>query len=188
MCCEVQVWSERLCNSSLYSPDNAPAICNTIVHFLPVRKSQFLWALLWQSSLLHQDLNKNFWRGTELQKIFIYSKAIKRIVLLVGKNEIQQPIIRCIAPVAMLDERPASWLLAPWPQQAALAIILLTHPCGTDPLLGLFVANACVTATLRTTERETGAAAPQLKSQALWLKQFVPSVDYRHERQTIPSP
>lgn len=68
----------------------------------------------------------------------------------------------------------------PGSQQAARAIILLTHPCGTDLLQGLFVANACVTATLRATERETGAAAPQLKSQALWLKQFVPSVGDRH--------
>lgn len=36
-------------------------------------------------------------------KIFIYSKAIKRIVLLVGKNEIQQPILRCI------DLSPCLW-------------------------------------------------------------------------------
>lgn len=65
----------------------------------------------------------------------------------------------------------------PGPQQTALAAILLTHPCRTDLLLSLFVANECVTATLRATERGTGAAAPQLKSQALWLQAFVASVD-----------
>lgn len=82
---------------------------------------------------------------------------------------------------------PADRLL-PGPQQAALAIIL-THPCGTDPLLGLFVATVCVRATLRATkrERETGAAAPQLKSQAPWLKEFVPSVDCCPVRPTILS-
>lgn len=62
----------------------------------------------------------------------------------------------------MLEESPATaWL------PAACSAILLTHPCGTDPLLGLFVANVCVTATLRATKGERGAAAPQLKSQAL---------------------
>lgn len=42
----------------------------------------------------------------------------------------------------------------PGPQQTALAAILLTHPCRTDLLLSLFVANECVTATLRATREE----------------------------------
>lgn len=161
MCCGVQVWSEWLCNSLLYRPDNAAAICNMTVHFPPVCKSQPLWALLWQSSLLHRDLNKNFWRGTELRKIFIYSKAIKRIVLLIGKkwNPTAHYTLHCPCCHAWW-ERCQLTAHCPAPQQAALAIILLTHPCGTDPLLGLFVLNACVTATLRATERETWAAAP----------------------------
>lgn len=92
------------------------------------------------------------------------------------------PLLPCL-----MRALPADHLL-PGPQQAALAIILLTHPCGTDPLLALFVANACVTATLRATERETQAAAPQLKSQALWLKQFVPCVDDCHMTLKILSP
>lgn len=82
----------------------------------------------------------------------------------------------------MLEESPATaWL------PAACSAILLTRPCGTDPLLGLFVANVCVTATPRATEGETGAAAPQLQSQA-WLKQAAPAGDCCHRRITMFSP
>lgn len=61
--------------------------------------------------------------------------------------------------------------LLPGPQHATQAIILLTRPCGTDPLLGLFVVPAWQPAGelayQGATERETGAAAPQLKSQTV---------------------
>lgn len=81
----------------------------------------------------------------------------------------------------MLEESPATaWL------PAACSAILLTHPHGTDPLLDLFVANVCVTATPRGTKGETGAAAPQLKSQV--LEQAVRAGDCSHRRVTMFSP
>ena len=99
-----------------------------MVHFPPVLKPQSQWALLWQSSPLPQHPSKSFWWGTELKNTFIYSKAIKHIVLLIGKNETQQPITRCIAPVPCSTRAlPADcWL--PGPQQAALVSFFLLTP------------------------------------------------------------
>lgn len=168
MCYGVQVWSQCPHNSLLNRPDNAAAICNRTVHFPPLLKPWSQWALLWLTST--SGPGQKFLTRHRTLKIFIYFKAIKHTVLLIRTKPNRS---RYAAPSflpCLMRALLASYLL-PGPQQAALPIILLTHPCGTNPLLELFVASVWQPpwepAQQGATEWETGAAAPQLRSHTL---------------------
>lgn len=114
MCCGVQVWPESL----------------WIAYFTGLTM-QLQFVIWWFTShwsvrpslcgpysgqaLFYLRTRKKMPNEAENSKIFIYSKAIKRIVLLVGKNAIQQPILRCSALSPCLWEpcQPTARCLAP---------------------------------------------------------------------------